>query len=104
MAETLIRIWNGWTRRSDADAYQRYLSTAGFVRYTSSVAGNRGVYMMRRELGDNTEFCVISLWDSWEAIETFAGEEPEEAMFFPEEERFLLGNHTVSHFKVFAQA
>jgi heme-degrading monooxygenase HmoA len=104
MAETLIRIWSGWTRRSDADAYQEYLGTAGFARHTASVAGNRGVYMARRELGDNTEFCVISLWDSWEAIGIFADEEPEEAFFFPEEERFLLGNHTVTHFKVFAEA
>jgi heme-degrading monooxygenase HmoA len=104
MTETLIRIWRGWTRQADADAYEEYLSTVGFADYTRSIKGNRGVYMVRRELGDNTEFCVISLWDSWEAVGTFVGDEPEEAMFFPEEERFLLGEHSVTHYKIFASA
>jgi heme-degrading monooxygenase HmoA len=52
-------------------------------------------------VGDNTEFCVISRWDSWEAVETFAGEEPEEAIYHPEEERFLVGDHTVIHYRIF---
>ncbi|MGH3389452.1 MAG: hypothetical protein ACRDOO_11315 [Actinomadura sp.] len=101
MTGTLIRIWRDWTRRSDADAYEAYLRASGFATYTSSIEGNCGVYMIRRELGDNTEFCVISVWDSWEAVEIFAGDEPEEAMFFPEEERFLLGDHTVTHYRIF---
>jgi heme-degrading monooxygenase HmoA len=100
MAENLIRIWRGWTRRSDADAYEKYLRTISFVSYRS-VDGNQAVYLTRREVGDNTEFCVISHWDSWEAVETFAGEEPEEAMYHPEEERFLVGEHTVAHYRIF---
>jgi heme-degrading monooxygenase HmoA len=100
MAENLIRIWRGWTRRSDADAYEKFLRTASFKGYTS-IDGNQAVYMTRRELGDNTEFCVISLWNSWEAIETYAGEQAEEPMYYPEEERFLLGEHTITHYRTF---
>jgi heme-degrading monooxygenase HmoA len=102
MAGTLLRVWRDWTRRSDADAYEEYLRASGFAAYTSGIEGNRGVHLLRRELGDNTEFCVISLWDSWEAVETFVGDQPKEAMFFPEEERFLLREHTVTHYTVFA--
>jgi heme-degrading monooxygenase HmoA len=101
MAENLIRIWRGWTRRSDADAYEKYLRTTAFKAYTST-DGNRAVFMIRRELGDNTEFCVISQWDSWEAIETYAGEEADEPVYHPEEERYLLGEHTVTHYRAFA--
>ena len=104
MAETLMRIWRGWTRRSDADAYEQYLRTVGFLDYTRKVDGNRGVYMVRRELGDNTEFSVISLWDSWDAVAVFVGDEPEYSKFFPEEERFLLGEHSVTHYRIFASA
>lgn len=100
MAENLIRIWRGWTRRSDADAYEKYLRTTSSAAYTC-IEGNLGVSMSRREVGDNTEFCVVSRWESWESVETYAGEEPEAAMYHPEEERYLVGDHTVTHYRVF---
>lgn len=33
---------------------------------------------------------VISLWESMDAIRAFAGERPEKAVYFPEDERYLL--------------
>jgi heme-degrading monooxygenase HmoA len=37
-----------------------------------------------------SEFTLISLWDSWDAIKAFAGPDPEKAVFYPEDEKFLL--------------
>ena len=39
--------------------------------------------------GDRTEFVTISLWDSFEAIEAFAGPGGE-VVFYPEDDRFLI--------------
>jgi hypothetical protein len=33
---------------------------------------------------------MIALWDSMEAIEKFAGEQPDVAAFYPEDDRFLI--------------
>ncbi|MBC6462371.1 antibiotic biosynthesis monooxygenase [Actinomadura sp. HBU206391] len=101
MAATLMRIWRGWTRRSDADAYETYLLRTGLVGYTG-VEGNRGVHMTRRDVGDNTEFCLVSLWDSWGAVRSFAGEDPALAVFYPEDDRFLVDRElVVSHYTIF---
>jgi len=43
----------------------------------------------------------VSLWDSLDAIRGFAGDEPERARYYPEDERFLLAlSPGVEHFEV----
>ena len=36
------------------------------------------------------EFVTFSLWDSIDAIKAFAGEDYETAVFYPEDDRFLV--------------
>ena len=44
---------------------------------------------------------VLSLWDSLEAIKSFAGDDPEVAIYFPEDEKFLLAKEPrVLHYEV----
>jgi aminoglycoside 6'-N-acetyltransferase len=63
--------------------------------------GNRGVWMLRRDLDDRTEFVMFTLWDSLEAVKHFAGEDYETAVFYPEDERFLIERDArARHFKV----
>ena len=52
-------------------------------------------------MNDRAEFLLVSLWDSTEAIRKFAGEDIEKAVFYPEDERFLIerDNH-VLHYEV----
>lgn len=33
---------------------------------------------------------MFTLWDSYEAIKAFAGDDHETAVFYPEDERFLI--------------
>jgi hypothetical protein len=41
------------------------------------------------------------LWDSWGAVEAFAGQDIEEAVFYPEDNRFLAERDlTVRHYEV----
>jgi heme-degrading monooxygenase HmoA len=99
---TLIRIWRGWTRPEDTAAYEKYLLRTGFAEYTAT-KGNQGAYFTRRESGDRTEFLLITLWDGWDAVREFAGDDPERAVFYPEDDRFLIDRElTVTHHEVFA--
>ena len=50
---------------------------------------------------ERAEFLLISLWDSYEAIRRFAGEDVDRAVFYPEDERFLIErDEHVDHFDV----
>jgi len=44
---------------------------------------------------------LLSLWDSWEAIKAFAGEELDKASYYPEDEEFLIEFEPfVQHYEV----
>lgn len=102
MAPMIVRTWRGWTRPADAAAYEDYLMRTGFAEYTA-IPGNKGAYFTRRDAGERTEFFLITLWESWEAVRAFAGDEPGRAVFYPEDDAFLVDKEvTVDHYDVFA--
>ena len=95
----IARTWRGWTARVDADAYTEYVERTGMAAYRST-PGNLGAYLLRRDDGDRTEFMTFSLWESMAAVRVFAGDEPERAVFYPEDDRFLVDRETsVTHFE-----
>ena len=53
-----------------------------------------------RELADGlTEIITVSRWDSFDSIRGFAGDDIEKAVYYPEDERFLVErDDTVRHF------
>jgi heme-degrading monooxygenase HmoA len=85
----IARIWKGAVRKADADAYAEYMRETGVAGY-STTPGNRGVWMLRRDVDDRTEFAMFTLWDSLDAVRAFAGEDVEAAVFYPEDDRFLI--------------
>ena len=96
----IARIWKGTVRREDGDEYARYVNDTGLSAYAQT-AGNRGAWMLRRDVGDTTEFLTFSLWDSIDAVKAFAGEDYEAAVYYPEDDRFLVErDDRVSHFQV----
>ena len=63
--------------------------------------GNVGAWILRRDEGDRTEFTTLSFWDSLESIRGFAGDEIERAVFYPEDDRFLVDREvTVKHWAI----
>jgi heme-degrading monooxygenase HmoA len=96
----IARIWRGAVHRSDGDAYAAYLSRTGVEGYVHT-PGNRGVWMLRRELGELTEFVMFTLWESLDAVKAFAGDDYETAVFYPEDDRFLVERDlTATHYEV----
>jgi heme-degrading monooxygenase HmoA len=98
----IVRTWTGWTASTDAVAYERYMHRMALPSYAGT-EGNRGVLMVKRPAGpDRTEFLMITLWDSMDAVRAFAGDEPVKAVFFPEDESYLVEREwEVSHYEVY---
>ncbi|MGD8898343.1 MAG: DinB family protein [Acidobacteriota bacterium] len=96
----LARSWDGETRVQDADEYVEYLRRTG-VADLASTDGNLGVFVLRREDVDRASFRLLSLWESEDAIRGFAGDDPERARYYPDDERFLLAlTPGVEHYEV----
>ena len=96
----IARIWNGAVRKQDGDAYAGYMRETGVAAYAST-PGNRGVWMLRRERGEHSEFLMFTLWDSLDAVKAFAGEDYETAVFYPEDDEYLVDRDlVVRHFEV----
>lgn len=94
----IARIWRGWTTREDADAYARYMVEIA-APDSLGTPGNRGFSVLHRPDGDREEFLTISLWESLDVIRAFAGDDIERAVFYPEDERYLVERElTVTHF------
>ncbi len=96
----VARSWRGATRVSDRERYLDYLKATGLKSYRET-PGNLGVITLRRDRGDTTEFLLISFWKDEASIRRFAGEVIERAVFYPEDDRFLVerDNH-VDHYDV----
>ena len=96
----IARVWKGAVHQRDGDAYARYMRDTGVAEYAGT-PGNRGVWMLRRDVDERTEFMMFTLWDSLVAVKAFAGDEYENAVFYPEDERFLVERDLSStHYEV----
>jgi len=95
------RIWHGWARTENADAYQRVLEEELLPAIRSGTEGFLGVNVLRRDDGEEVEFVTFTLWESFDAIATLVGEDYE-AAYLPEETRALLDRFVerVVHYQV----
>jgi heme-degrading monooxygenase HmoA len=99
----IARIWKGAVRKSDGDIYADYMRKTGIAEYAST-PGNRGVWMLRRDIDGNTEFLMFTVWDSLDSVKAFAGQDYETAVFYPEDDRFLVERDVLStHYVVDTQ-
>ena len=85
----IMRIWRGITSKEQADAYLEHLQQTALPAL-KDFKGQRGAWVLRRVHGDRCEFQLLSLWESLDAVRAFAGEEPERAVYFAEDDKFLL--------------
>jgi len=98
----IARTWHGVTPLAKAGEYLDYLHRTGIPDYRA-IEGNRGVYVLRRLDGDQAHFLLISLWDSMAAIRRFAGEDVDQARYYPQDPDYLLElEPTVTHYEVMA--
>src|SRR5688572_23707346 len=100
-SKAITRIWHGRTRAEHADEYLQFLIDTGVTDY-KGVRGNLGVKIWRQIEGDICHFWTVTKWDSIDSIEAFAGEQYENAKYYPEDESYLLEfEPTVRHCETF---
>jgi len=84
----VARMWHGWTKPENAEAYRRLLRTT-ILPGIHRVRGYRGAYLLSRSREDEIEFVTLTLWESMEAVAEFAGADSGHAVV-PEDARRLL--------------
>jgi heme-degrading monooxygenase HmoA len=96
----IARIWRGVTAESRADEYFDYLNATGIKDYRET-QGNQGVLVLRSIREGRAEFLLLTLWESWDAIRQFAGDDVEKAVYYPEDQAYLLElEPKVEHYEV----
>jgi heme-degrading monooxygenase HmoA len=96
----IARIWHGYTKPADADAYEAMLKPE-LLPGIGDVKGYQGSHLLKRESGGEVEFITIMFWDSIAAIRAFAGQDYEVSII-PEERRKYLSRHDAkaAHYEV----
>ena len=86
----VVRMWRGAVRTERIAEYVAYVERTGMSEYRAT-PGNLDAWILTRDLGDGlTEIVTVSRWKSLEAIQGFAGADIDVAVFYPEDDRFLV--------------
>ncbi|SRR6266480_4641753 len=97
----IARIWHGWTKRADANTYEKMLRDEIFPSIAArKIQGYRGAELVIREDGDETEFVTLLRFDSMEAVKEFAGDDESKPVIFPGVEKLLIRMESAQHYRV----
>ncbi len=73
---TIKRIWHGWTRPENADAYENLLRDEIFPGIEAkNIPGYRAIELLREDRGDEVAFITIMTFDSLANLSAFMGED-----------------------------
>lgn len=98
----IARIWHGWTKPEDADAYEALLTGTILPGIAArALAGYRGAHLLRDDREAESEFVTLLWFDSIDAVRAFAGADHETAVV-PDAARRLLERFDArsSHYEV----
>ena len=96
----IARVWRGATLGEDADAYAAYIEESA-MQPARALPGVRGTLVLRRLHAGYAEFETILLFDSMDDVKAFAGDDLGQAVFFPEDDRYLVDRELgVRHYEV----
>jgi len=96
----IARVWRGATRAEHAEEYAAYVERTG-LESARALPGNRGTLILRRVVDGRAEFETIILFDSLDDVRAFAGDDYETAVFYPEDDEYLVDRDlAVRHFEV----
>ena len=100
---SIMRLWHGEVSIEKADDYEKFMIEKAAPDY-SSIDGLLNLYFQRKDETTKAHFLLVTIWDSLESIKRFAGEEPELAKYYLEDDDFLLKKekHT-SMYNIFYQ-
>jgi heme-degrading monooxygenase HmoA len=90
-------MWRGWARsQDDADRYDAHYRSEVMSSLTQ-LPGFRGARLLRRTVGEETEFVSLTFFDDLDAVRAFAGDDYERAVVAEALSHF---DATVAHYEV----
>src|SRR5262245_5463966 len=96
----ISRHWKGVTRPGQAAGYTDHLRRETFPGL-AAIPGFVRASILHREVEGGTEFQIVTVWESWEAIREFAGADPEVAVVPPAVRAMMVEyDHRVVHYEV----
>jgi len=91
----IVRMWHGRVDASKSDEYAEFMKQKAAPDYRS-VDGLQKLLFLRKNEKDVAHFLLVTYWDSMESVKKFAGEQPEKAKYYPEDDQFLLEKEELS--------
>lgn len=84
----IARLWHGWTKRENADAYTQLLREK-ILPGIELVQGYEGAHVLRRDTGEEVEFITITFFQTMDAVRAFAGDDYELAVVSEQAKKLL---------------
>jgi heme-degrading monooxygenase HmoA len=96
----ISRHWKGIAKPGEAGNYIEHLRTDTFPKL-SDIDGFISASILKRPVGQGTEFLIITVWESIEAIERFAGARADVAVVPAVVHAMMIEyDRTVSHYEI----
>jgi heme-degrading monooxygenase HmoA len=96
----ISRQWRGLAHSLQAKSYVEHLRTETFPAL-KGIPGFIDASILSRPFGAGVEFLIVTRWTSTQAIEKFAGPDPEVAVVPPKVEGMMIEyDRRVRHFEV----
>jgi antibiotic biosynthesis monooxygenase (ABM) superfamily enzyme len=97
----IARIWHGWTKPADAQAYENMLRNEIFSSIAArKIPGYHGAELFIREDGNEVEFVTLLRFDSMEGVREFAGADETRPVIYPGVERLLTRMERSVHYRI----
>ena len=95
----IARRWHGRLPTAKAEDYLKLMRDVALPNYRAT-EGNIGAWCLHRAEGDVLHVEMFTLWDDWDAIRRFAGDDVAAAKYYDFDAEYLLElEPTVIHFE-----
>ena len=96
----ISRQWRGLAKQSQADKYIGHLRHETFPKL-EEIPGFVTASILRRTVPGGVEFLIVSIWESIDAIEGFAGTDVETAVVPPNVQEMMVEyDNRVRHYQI----
>lgn len=96
----IAREWKCFCPADKIDEFIPYLHQTG-IKDAENTPGFKGAEIFKREIGQSIEVTLITFWNSIESIKSFAGDNIEEAVLYPDDYKYgIKSDLTVKHYIV----
>ncbi|MBI5446064.1 MAG: antibiotic biosynthesis monooxygenase [Deltaproteobacteria bacterium] len=96
----IARHWKGTARPGEAGRYIAHLRTETFPKLRG-IAGFCSAFILKRPVERGTEFLIVTVWESMDAVRAFAGEAADDAVVPPVVQEMMVDyDRKVAHYEM----